>query len=68
MKLKIYVCHQGRHIHTTGHLVDCQARKMKLPELTLDKVEISTVEEYGQSCYNAGYHIGVESQYDAPTF
>ena len=63
-----YVCHQGQHIHTIGYLADCQARKNKLPELTVEPVEISTIEDYGQHCFDAGYDRAVQNQYDNTEF
>jgi hypothetical protein len=58
MAPKIYVCHQGTHIFRVGVLAECQACKNKLPELTRVPVEISTVEDYGQVCYDAGHDAG----------
>jgi len=62
-----YVLHIGTHVDYVGVLAVCQAALMKIGQDISDTSnwKISTVEQYGELCYETGYDSGYDSGRDS---
>ena len=53
---KVHVCHKGTVVLCMGTFKACMLYKEN--NILVDYYEVNTVEDYGHSCYDAGYNDG----------